>query len=209
MFWTPPKMWEGRDVFILGGGPSVRDLDLSLLRGQRVIGINQAFELGACDICFFGDYRWFEWNLEELRSYTGLIVTCCDTMAKEPEKKPRWVKLLQRINRFGICQRADSLFWNTNSGATAIGLAHHLGAKRIILLGFDMKQVEGAPNGGNNWHDKHARFFTPRKGIFNKFQKPWPAIKHDAERLNIEIINATEGSALTVFPHQPLAELVK
>lgn len=53
---TPPKIWRGQTVFIIGGGPSINDTPLHLLHGRRVIGVNNAYLLGPwVDVCWFGD----------------------------------------------------------------------------------------------------------------------------------------------------------
>ncbi len=44
--WPIPKIWNKSTVFIIGGGPSLLDIDLSLLHDKRVIGVNQAYKLG-------------------------------------------------------------------------------------------------------------------------------------------------------------------
>jgi len=38
-------MWEGETAFIVGGGPSLLDVDISVLEGKRVIGVNNAYQL--------------------------------------------------------------------------------------------------------------------------------------------------------------------
>ena len=54
--WTPPKIWEGQTAFIIGGGPSINDLDMDLIKDRRVIGTNNAYQMGGwVDICWFGD----------------------------------------------------------------------------------------------------------------------------------------------------------
>ena len=54
--WKPPKIWKGGTAYIIGGGPSVNDADLSLIHDRRVIGVNNAYSLGGwVDVCWFGD----------------------------------------------------------------------------------------------------------------------------------------------------------
>jgi hypothetical protein len=53
---NPPKIWKGRVAFILGGGPSLNDVDFALIKEERVIGVNNAYKLGAwVDVCYSGD----------------------------------------------------------------------------------------------------------------------------------------------------------
>ena len=49
-------MWDGGECFLLGGGPSLHEVDVNRLRGRRVIAINQGYKLGDwIDVLFFGD----------------------------------------------------------------------------------------------------------------------------------------------------------
>ena len=54
--WIPPQIWKGQTVFILGGGPSLNEANLDLIHDRRVIGVNNAYQLGSwVDVCWFGD----------------------------------------------------------------------------------------------------------------------------------------------------------
>ncbi|MHA1809355.1 MAG: hypothetical protein ACTSYH_03480 [Candidatus Heimdallarchaeaceae archaeon] len=203
--WNPPRMWEGKTAFILGGGPSLLDVELGPLKSKRVIGVNNAFELGDwVDVCWFGDCRWFNWNKENLQKYKGLVATCCKNKNIVGVK---WVKYVERGKAAGIDERPGKISWNSNSGASAINLAYHFGVKRIVLLGFDM-HVDN--DGNHNWHDKH-KSQRPKDSVYaTRFMKRFPAISYDAKRLKLEILNATEGTALpeSIFPHVKLEEVL-
>ena len=94
--------------------------------------------------------------------------------------------------------RPDRLSWGTNSGYGALALALKLGPpRRIYLLGYDMHP---ASDGRHNYHD---RYLNPKRNsqVFaDKFLKVFPAITAAAKSLGVEILNATPGSALDVFP---------
>jgi hypothetical protein len=54
--WLPPKIWQNSTAFIIGGGPSIKDLDVTKIQNRRVIGTNNAYQMGDwVDICWFGD----------------------------------------------------------------------------------------------------------------------------------------------------------
>jgi len=76
--------------------------------------------------------------------------------------------------------------------------------KRIVLLGFDMRKVDGK----TNWHDDYG---VPKKFQFNpysRFLKPFDGIAKDLNRQNVECVNATPDSALDVFPKLSLDEVL-
>lgn len=199
--WTVPPLWQGVDCFILGGGPSLSGVDLRPLHDQRVIAVNNAYKLGAwIDVVFYGDCRWLGQYGKGLLDFAGLKVTVCEKHLDKPG-----IKVVRRRNRpFGISRDRGILLWNLNSGACAINLACHLGVKRIVLLGFDMKK-----NGDkHNWHDDYESR-RPKFNPYSRFMRPFPYIATDLKRLKVECLNATQGSALKEFPIVKLEDMVK
>ena len=74
--WNIPELWPGSTIFILGGGPSLSKVDLGLIHGRRIIGVNQAFRLGNfIDILYFGDGQFYKDNLKDIKKFGGLIIT--------------------------------------------------------------------------------------------------------------------------------------
>lgn len=192
-FWTVPRLWPGSTIYMLGGGPSLKGLDISCLQGQRVIAVNNAYRLAPwADVMFFGDCRWYEWHRNELGDFAGLKVTSCEAHANKPN-----LRVLRRRNSpEGINTNPQFLSWNKSSGACALNLAYHLGAGKIVLLGYDMRRVDDKCN----WHDDHPIAKNPHHNPWERFLRPFPAIARDFERLHVEVVNATPGSALEVFP---------
>ncbi len=91
-----------------------------------------------------------------------------------------------------------------NTGQGAINIAYLFGAKRIVLLGYDMRMVAGQ----HNWHSKH-KGATSHKRYSDVFG---PAITKAAKVLKekgVEVINCAAGSALKCFPYIPLREIDK
>jgi hypothetical protein len=227
VIWKVPKIWEGDDVWILGGGPSVlKQFDIptklvkdvmdgtspasvyspfmSKLHNKHVIAINVAFMIGDwMDMVFFGDDGFFKRYQDQLLEYKGLKITC-SSLASTNEVP--WVKYLPKDTEHvkGITKNPSKVSWNHNSGAAAISLAAHTGAKKIILLGFDMNLNE---NKNMHWHDiyKRGKIETPNdwrhwQPIFERQMLGFKQIAKDAEEMGIEIINASTTSEISVFP---------
>lgn len=199
-FWRIPKIWPGRTVYILGGGPSLAAVDITRLNGQRVIACNQAYRLAPwIDAVCFMDLDWLRLpsNKQGLREFRGLKISAHKGHISDlgSELGIRVVNSKKHVE--GISTDPDVVHNNTNTGAFAINVAVQLGAKRIILLGFDMQPVGGQ----NNYH---ADYPPPRQGQeknpYPKFLARFPKIAESLKALGIECINATPGSALTVFP---------
>lgn len=204
LYWSVPLMWPNSTIFILGGGPSIKDLDLDLIKEiWPVISCNLAFiDYPWVDVMYFGDCKVHTWVSEKGRycnqfvKYQGLKISCCPDTRDDPD-----IKTLFRLPK-GITTDKRSIGWNVNSGGSAINLAYHFGARRVILLGFDMKKVEGK----DNFHDYN---YVPNKhDVYHKFLYFFKFIKKDADKLGLEIINATVGSSLDLFPIVPYEEVI-
>jgi hypothetical protein len=122
------------------------------------------------------------------------------------------VKHFTRGKPRGIEKKAGVISWNRNSGASAINVAYHLGAKLIVLLGFDMKSAGDAPE-DMNWHTDHLTMGlnknNPKQNIFKRFLQCFPDIAVDADTLGIKIINANPDSAIDCFETMALEEAMK
>ena len=227
--WKVPRLWNGKECWIIGGGSSMAKqfgvpLDLindvvsgkkplsqyspyfSQLYGKNTIGINAAFLLGKwIKVVFFGDKEFFNRNKNEFARFGNLKVTCADT-GQDWLYKRTYVKLLKRdVKREGISQHNGYVCWNYNSGAASISLAAHLGVKKIYLLGFDMKSDE--KTGRTHWHGHYKSRI--RDNTFKRHLKGFGQIAKDAEKMGIEIINVNPDSAIDKFPKVSLKEVLQ
>ncbi|MEX1669138.1 hypothetical protein AB4876_09455 [Zhongshania guokunii] len=87
-----------------------------------------------------------------------------------------------------------------NSGAAAIKLAAHLGAERIVLVGYDCQKSN---SGVVHFHGDHP------KGLGNAGSMPrWLGqYKASVEYLaGVEVINASRDTALNLWPRIPLEQ---
>lgn len=232
MTWEVPQMWSGGDVWILGGGPSIpkqfgipdsvvkQVLErtsspniyspyMQALHSKHVIGINVSFMIGDwLDMVFFGDSGFFDRYQSGLASFRGIKVTCNSTVGKTVN----WVKYTpcDHSRKRGISKFTNMVSWNGNSGAAAISIAAHTGAKRIILLGFDMNLSSDKMQ---HWHDVYQRGKVEtekrlRNLPFDKHLRGFEDIAKDAKKRGIEIINASPDSAITQFPKYTVKELL-
>ncbi len=191
--WNPEAKWKNKEVFIIGGGDSLRGFDWSLLKNERTIGCNDAYRLGerTCKICVFGDAPWFRKNKWELTEFKGIVFTNSSQLL---HTRITWLWTMPR-QAFGLGEKA--LAWNNSTGAVAVNLALILGAKKIFLLGFDMRRSE---QGNNNWHNKSR--ISPSKKAYKKFLVGFSRLKAALEKSNFEceIVNVTDDSNLDLFP---------
>lgn len=201
LYWRVPRIWYASRCFILGGGPSLRDFDFERLRGERVIAVNAAFmEADFFDVCYFGDSGFGRKFKNELLAWPGLKVTTHQGLLGVPG-----FRVVRKKNGpMGLSTDSNTICWNKSSGATAINLAYLLGSRKIYLLGFDMKKVDGRIN----YHDHYDKPKNPNHDPCGRHLKAFPPIARDAQRFGLGIINATPGSAIDCFPRVDLKEVL-
>ncbi len=194
-FWTPENKWQNQEVFIIGGGTSLKKFDWNLLKCECVIGCNDAYAFGqeVCDICIFGDSGWFELHKRALSSYKGAVFTTAPEIAKST------LPWLWHMNRMPVGLHHDALGWNKNTGSQAINLALILGASKIYLLGFDMHLSKDKQS---NWHKNPFHTPTEQDEVYPKFINSFETFPRElaGKFPGREIINITDGSSLDVFP---------
>ena len=94
-----------------------------------------------------------------------------------------------------------------NSGAGAIALAHHFGARVVYLLGYDCQLTGGKAH----WHGDHPAIADPKRRLGNAGSLPkWPAQFRELIRFvpGTRIINCSRETALTVFPRARLEDVL-
>lgn len=214
-YFTVPKLWPRSTVAILAGGPSLTQAQVDACRDRcRVIAVNNAYQCAPwADVLYFCDEKWWGWHRDRAgyRDFAGMKMAL-ETAGKVFDAEPA-VKKLRYAGRGqgqgpqnqaegpkGLCLDRDGLCTGSNSGYQAINLAVHLGAHRIVLLGFDMKS---AASGRMHWHDEHPMATDPNVWA-NEMLPCFPHLVEPLRRLGVDVINATPGSALKVFAMQPL-----
>ena len=198
MLWKTLPLWKGRTAYILGGGPGLLAVDLERLRGERIVAVNNAFKVAPfSEICYFKDFVWFGWNAEELRLFGGMTVTSCYKF-----KRSSWIRVLREGHRSPFDTRRGRINRGTNAGFEAACLALKLGARKLVLLGFDMRVVEGKAN----YHDEHRREVGEHLYSF-QYSPQFYIVRDFCDAQGIPVFNATPGSELEHFPIIPIEEI--
>ena len=202
-FWTPDRAFEGQTVVIVGGGPSHADIDLDALKGVRFIAINSACRkvrpvATAEDILYFSDNSWSERFPGLLTDWPGPVVTSNRNTKARLGDAVRRLDLEPLVHTFQVM--IDHV--SASSGHAAACLAAVMGAKRIVLIGFEGKFVNGQSHGHSDYRMQDAGPLAER------FVPGWFALAPAFDRLGVEVINATPDSAVTCFPVADLYEAI-
>ena len=192
-----PRLWPGSTVVCIGGGPSLTREDVEFCRGRApVIAIKDAQRLAPwAEVLYSGDDKWWKWY-RGAPEFSGL------KFGLEPTRTP-WpgVEILDITGDTGIEQAPTGLRTGSNSGYQAVNLAIHLGATRVLLLGYDMKPT----NGRDHWFGSHPYGATPP---YQLFLDRFPTMVEPLKELGVEVLNVTRDSALDVFPRAALEQVL-
>lgn len=190
-FWVPEPLFTGAAVFILGGGPSLRGFDFARLAGRRVIAVNEAIKhYPDADLLYFWDDTWFLRNRALVHYRQGLTATGSRmAAASQPRLRRIDIQANAPLQRGGQAVRKGR-----SSGHTAVALAVACGAARVVLLGYDMRLVDGR----SHFHDSYVARDPERMN--GEWLPAFAGWRDEAAAVGCEIVNATPGSALTEFP---------
>lgn len=198
------RVWEGATVVCIGGGPSVTPEAVALAKGRaRTIAINNSYLLAPwADLCYFADTRWWNWHKDrpEFKNFAGEKVTIEPTglSVADPE-----VSMLHNDNlrgeTKGLSEKPNALRTGSNGGYQAINLAVLAGAKRILLLGYDMK-FDGKRS---HWHAGHPEQ-TP-EAAYRQYAQTFASMNPQLSRLGVDVVNCTPGSMIKAFRFSDLA----
>ena len=203
------NMWAGKRCFIIAGGPSVADFDLSILENELTIGINRVYEIFTPTILFAMDGGFHNWIMAE-------------KYGKEAKKKflefngvKAWLDISNHnindvfyINTCGVSGISTDLnkglYHGNNSGYGALNLAITLGVKEIYLIGYDMKFT----NGKSHYHSGHPRGKLVEKDVksfVGNFNKNADKIK----AMGVRVINLNRDSGLKCFEFGDMPKIKK
>ncbi len=111
--------------------------------------------------------------------------------------------VLKNTGPLGLETDPTGLRTGMNSGYQSLGLAFHLGATRILLLGYDMGP---APDGRTyHWHPPHPDGLpSPYPQMIEAFD----SIVQPLKEAGVSVVNCTPGSALKCFPTARLQDVL-
>lgn len=191
--------WAERVAVCIASGPSLSDEQLAAVRAAReaddvrVIGVNNTYQRAPwIDAVLAVDLLWWKKHISAVRASgtTAELVT--------PDSNAEKAFHITRVRG----SAADGLGLHElhiggNGGHAALNLAYLWGARRILLLGYDMKL---GPAGQRHWHADHPAPLIQDQ-LFAHWIKRFDSTARDLHRLGALVINCTPGSALHHFPH--------
>lgn len=183
--------WRGECCIVAAPGPSLSPEVAEACRGDRVIAVNDAYRrLPFADVLYACDARW--WGVHG--HCAGFKGEKWSSHSRDNEKLKEadlyGLTLVKGCNRKGFSLDPEHIHYGGNGGFQAVNLAILFGARRIVLVGFDMS--------GSHFFGFHPKPLRNTRS-FDKYIEEFGAA---AKMLpsDIRIVNATPGSALKCFP---------
>lgn len=186
--------WTGQTAVVVASGPSAKDARLCLAWGRaRFLAVNESWRLCPwADALYACDGAWWR-KCGGVPEFKGLKLTYEAAAARQ-----------FGMDRVDIERGNNALLVGGrivgdggNSGFQALNLAINWGAKRVLLVGFDMTIA-----GGEHWHGRHPTGLNnPRQQNINRWlSADWSAPS------GVEIVNCNLESALNAYPKMSFEE---
>jgi hypothetical protein len=211
--------------FIIGNGPSLRQTDLSKLRGEYTFGLNRIYLL----------YPELGFTTTYLVSVNDLVIEQCASEMQSLDlpkfitwRARRWLKKDTQITYLDTDFTGDEDFCTSITGRffegytvtyVALQLAFQMGFSEAILIGVDHNFItQGTANQAIISQGDDPNHFTPNyfgKGF--KWQLPdlagseraYTLAREAYARTGRRVLDATFGGKLTIFPKVDYETLFK
>lgn len=207
------KLFQERDdslFVIIASGPSLTKEQVNYCYGKAVvIAINDNYQLCPwADYLYACDPHWWQKHQDNpiLLNFQGQKYTQDKNWSDSPSyqsiKLKHNIVTIESKGGAGLSTDASYIYQGGNSGYQAINLAYHLGAKKIILIGYDQKPSN---DGQYHWFENYEGMC---KSNYNSWVQGYLSISEQLPELDLEIINCTIDTALTCFPKAELKETI-
>lgn len=191
-------------IVCIASGTSLTAEQLTAVSGARdrglvkTIVVNLSWEkFPESDILYACDTPWWnEYGPKVCREYRGE----CWTRSLEASET-FGVNFINSIGKPGLSCNPAVIHEGGNGGYQAINLAFHLfsyfGPRRIVLLGYDMKE-------GPKGRKRHHPDYPPLKKLSNSqpfasWLDRYGALAKDLKVQGVDVVNCSPGSALKCF----------
>jgi hypothetical protein len=213
---------DGRTICCIGTGPSVtpQQVETARRKGFVLYACNDAYRLAPdCALLHACNWQWWDARWDEVK---GLPCEKWTTRKEAAAKYPiNWIDEQDGKGR-GLSREPQLyLHHGHGSGYQLLGMAHRAGARRVVLLGYDLKY---APD----YNGTMRRIGSGPRHFFGEYPpelQHWPKVavrdgvhfemiriynetaKYLSETGPAEVINCSPGSALTAFPMMDIADV--
>lgn len=186
-------------VCCIGTGPSLTldQIEIARSKGFRLFGANRTFEIVPdLEVMYAVNHAF--WDLYYDRA---MLHSCEKWTTSLPAARQYGLNWIGERWGSGLCEEPKVIYHGHGSGYSLIGMAHKLGATRIILIGYDMKFGRGYDGKSRQAGETPRHYFGEYEPQLQHWPKqPFtdllPLYREIHDQGLVEIINCTPGSAL-------------
>jgi hypothetical protein len=189
-------------VVCIGSGESLTQADVDYCAGRaRVLVVNDNYKLAPwADWLYAADADW--WFSQPVpMKFSGEKWTCNEQVSRK-----LGVHLIEAREGCGLSRDPSFVYWGGmypvggNSGAQAVGLAYRFRAKRIILLGYDMR--------GTHWFGPHATMRNSGEPQYMHWRDSFAVLAAELAQADVELLNCSRMTTLRGIPRAVLMDVL-
>jgi hypothetical protein len=188
-------------AIVAASGPSLSEDQVQLIRHMKMetdefllIAINDTYKLFAdvLDIVYCADLSWLKMNesgLKEKTTAAKIVMPDRPNIRDYTSSSVEQLNLVTCHNYQGLHRDPGSINCGRNSGFQALHLARNLGAKEIILVGFDMSV--DPESGKEHWFGSHPNGLRSPAAEFSSFIEHFIPLASDLRAEGTTVWNCT------------------
>lgn len=190
------ELQKGGDIYLVGGGKSLRGFNFMRLKNRQVICCNRAFEFipWAMAVCFY-DPKFYEKYRKQLLAFDGWKITHKQVTGTDAQGNNKIVELRSDFAGEAV----------NNTGHFALNVAlKFTNPDRIFLLGYDYTDI--SPEQAKQMKPGDLNFYTYPEGMtiagFGQYVEKFDEFK------GMEIYNCNPDSNLTQFKYVDIDTII-
>ena len=197
--------WAGETVLVAATGPSLEWKDLQYARGKvKTIVVNDAYSIAPwADILYASDAQWWDAH-GYVREFRGRRWSHDRNGSTWPHRAASAkIDLIQGANGIGISTDPHIIYFGGNSGFQAMHLAVNMGAKTILLTGFDCGTWGGKSHFFGE-HPQRIRKISP----YPMFRQAFNVASEHLVKMGVNVINCSRMTTINCFPKARLVDVI-
>jgi len=209
-----PPQFDGETVVCCATGPGLTPEVVEMIRPYhargvvKVAGLNDSYRIiDFLDVFYACDEKWWDVHTKPdfvLKQPVGVMEIPAQMWGNQTAwsllRKYPHVNVVQGQSKKGFSTDRNVIHWGNNSGFQLLNLVHLMGARQMILVGYNM----GVPEGQDvHFFGKHPAPLSQGGNQYRGFVKQFDSIQPE---IRAGIFNATVETTLRCFTRVDLNE---
>lgn len=208
---SQPKLSEilnSEEIYIIFGGPSLRNFDFDRLKGKPTLACNKSAEVYPADCVISVDPVYINTRCKFLANYPGYVAIGYRETQNGTIQKPNSdvINKIQPDYLYWFDKRfpdkmslKDGILHGLNTGHAAVNFAMLQGFKTIHALGLDLNVM-------GHWHSGYSHSNQYKELLLN-----WAAFldlcKKQLDECGVRLVNYNNNSAVREYEFRELSEI--